>query len=99
MRWRHQRRAVRAAPGRTPTHKGDRVTFLVSSSFLPSPDELARALSLESEVEGTVIDFSDSGSTAQAFAIVEIIKKQTVVVPSDKLQLERCEHTCGGKNS
>jgi len=42
----------------------------------------------EEEIEGTVIDFSDSGSRQNAFAIVEIIRKQTVIIPIEKLQAE-----------
>ena len=68
------------------------MTFKLSSSFLPSPDELASSLSLEGELEGVVIDFSDSGTTADAFAIVEVVKKKTVVVPLDMLKIEACDH-------
>lgn len=69
------------------------MTFSLSSSFLPSSEELLKALSLESELEGTVIDFSDSGDTAQAFALVEVVRKQTVIVPVEKLTL------CGSARS
>ena len=34
-----------------------------------------------------MIDFSDSGIRPDAFAIVEIIQKQKVVIPIEKLEL------------
>jgi hypothetical protein len=54
--------------------------------FLPNADELGAVFHEEQELEGTVIDFSDSGIRSNAFAIVEIIQKQTVVIPTEKLQ-------------
>lgn len=33
------------------------------------------------EVEGTIVDFSDSGSVPRMFAVVEVLQRQTVVVP------------------
>jgi hypothetical protein len=43
-------------------------------------------LSLDSEVEGTILDFSDSGTVARVFVIVDVVRRQTVVVPIDKLE-------------
>lgn len=34
-----------------------------------------------------MVDFSDSGSTRNTFAVVEVIVKQTVIVPVEKLRL------------
>lgn len=39
------------------------------------------------EVEGTVVDFSDSGSFTRVFAVVEIVHKQTVIVPIQSLRV------------
>ncbi len=41
----------------------------------------------EAELEGTVVDFSDSGRNPQVFAVVEVVHKQVVIVPIEKLQL------------
>ena len=54
--------------------------------FLPSPEGVLSALAFESELEGTIVDFSDSGQQARAFAVVDIVRRQTVVVPVEKLQ-------------
>ncbi|HMF76278.1 MAG TPA: hypothetical protein VK604_11500 [Bryobacteraceae bacterium] len=77
------------------TYVGDRVKFSLGSVFLPDPEETLAALSLASELEGTIVDFSDSGSAPRAFAVVEIIRRQMVVVPVDKLRLEQDEHPSG----
>jgi hypothetical protein len=37
-------------------------------------------------MEGTIVDFSDSGSTLRAFAVVEVTAKRTIVVPIGKLK-------------
>jgi hypothetical protein len=52
--------------------------------FLPPSEE---PLSLDESLEGTVIEFSDSGSQAQFFAVVEVVRKQTVIVPVSELQI------------
>jgi hypothetical protein len=36
-------------------------------------------------VEGTVVEFSDSGSRARYFAVVEVVTTRRVVVPVEKL--------------
>jgi hypothetical protein len=35
----------------------------------------------EGQLEGVVISFSDSGSERGVFAVVEVVKRQTVVIP------------------
>ena len=72
--------------GGNPTLKGNNVRFHLSDVFLPNAEELRAVFREEEELEGTVVDFSDSGIRANAFAIVEIIQKQTVVIPIDKLE-------------
>jgi hypothetical protein len=56
------------------------------------------ALSLGSGLQGTVVGFSDSGSVPRAFAVVEVIKRLTVVVPVDQLELAEpgSEEPCSG---
>jgi hypothetical protein len=54
--------------------------------FLPSAEEVL-ALSPANELEGVVIDFSDSGTESRVFAVVDVIRRQNVVVPVEKLQV------------
>ena len=64
---------------------GDKVRFQLSDVFLPNPDEVMVPPPLTAEMEGTVIGFSDSGEKRRAFAVVEVVRTQTVVVPVDRL--------------
>lgn len=64
---------------------GDRVRFLISDVFLPSPETVFAPPPAEVEVEGTVVAFSDSGHTARAFVVVDVVRKQAVVVPVEKV--------------
>ena len=61
--------------------------FRVSDVFLPNAEELLSPLSPDGKVEGTIIDFSDSGSKPRAFAVVEVVSRQTMVVPVERLKL------------
>ena len=60
--------------------------FHLADVFLPNAVDLRAVFRDEEEIEGTVIDFSDSGSRQNAFAVVEIIRKQTVIIPIEKLE-------------
>lgn len=71
------------------TQKGDRVRFSISDAFLPGAEELATLATSNETVEGTVIDFSDSGPKADYFAVVDVIRRRTVVVPVEKLEVVR----------
>ena len=53
--------------------------------FLPSLDSLLLAPSAQEELEGTIVDFSDSGQKARFFALVDVVRRRTVVVPVEKL--------------
>jgi len=55
--------------------------------FLPSTEELPQLRSADAETEGTIVDFSDSGSKHRAFAVVELDNGQAMVVPVHKLKL------------
>lgn len=59
--------------------------FRVSDVFLPSPESAFVPPSAEEEVEGTIVDFSDSGQRARVFALIDVTRKQTLVVPVEKL--------------
>jgi hypothetical protein len=69
------------------TQVGDKVRFSVDDIFLPDAGSVFVAAPGEVQVEGTVVNFSDSGSAPRMFAVVEVIRRQTVVVPIEKLQL------------
>jgi hypothetical protein len=62
------------------------VRFRISDVFLPSPEGLLLVPSSGEELEGTVVDFSDSGQKARFFALVDVVRRQTVVVPVEKLE-------------
>jgi hypothetical protein len=72
--------------GRWQTREGDKVRFLVSDVFLPGPEEVFRELAADATLEGTVVGFSDSGSEPRVFAVVDVIRRQTVVVPMNRLR-------------
>jgi hypothetical protein len=61
------------------------VRFSLSSVFLP--ESVLQSLTPESEVEGRIVGFSDSGPSAKAFAVVEVVRRVTVVVPASSLEL------------
>ena len=61
--------------------------FRVSDVFLPGPEELFVVPSPQEELEGTVVGFSDSGSEPRAFAVVDVVRSQNVVVPTAKLRV------------
>jgi hypothetical protein len=59
----------------------------LSDVFLPSPEDLSHTSSADTEAEGVIVDFSDSGPKRHAFAVVELDNGQTMVVPVEKLKL------------
>jgi hypothetical protein len=59
----------------------------MSDVFLPSPEEVLPAMVVTDEVEGTVVGFSDSGAVLRAFAVIEVVRRQEVIVPVDKLRV------------
>jgi hypothetical protein len=69
------------------TNKGDRVAFRVADLYLPAPEEMLAAFSASTELDGTVLDFSDAGGVSRVFAVVRVIQERTVVVPVEKLRL------------
>jgi hypothetical protein len=73
--------------GENTPQKGDQVRFKVAHIFLPDVQEVLASLTETIEVEGTITDFSDSGKTLQAFAVVQLDEKQTVVVPVERLRV------------
>jgi len=63
------------------------VRFRVSDVFLPSQEELPAELSQSSEMDGEVVDFSDSGLEPRVFAVVRISGPQTIVIPICRLEI------------
>jgi hypothetical protein len=71
------------------TQKGCHVRFHLADVFLPNAEDLHAVWGEQEELEGTVVDFSDSGSRRDAFAVVqiEVLVKKTAIVPVEKLTL------------
>ncbi len=65
--------------------------FLVKDVFLPTPEHVFAPLPPDAEMEGTVIGFSDSGLRADAFAVVEALRRQTLIVPIEKLAVYKSD--------
>jgi hypothetical protein len=66
---------------------GDRVSFRISDVFLPEPQEVLAALTPELEANGTLMGFSDSGSSPRAYALVRITDHQSVLLPVAALRI------------
>jgi hypothetical protein len=73
-------------PGAT-AEIGDRVSFRIADVFLPEPSEMLANLTTDVEANGVVMEFSDSGSTRDAYAVVRITAKQSVLVPVSALHV------------
>jgi len=69
------------------TEQGSRVRFSASSVFLWNPENAMSLVSECDELEGTIVGFSDSGDAARAYAVVEVIRKMSLVVPVGELTL------------
>ncbi len=59
----------------------------MSDIFLPSPGGALAAIPEETELEGTIVDFSDSGLKSRFFAVIEVVRTQSLIVPVDKLEV------------
>ena len=59
----------------------------MSDVFLPHAEEVLPAMVITDEVEGTVVGFSDSGGLSRAFAVIEVVRRQEVIVPVEKLRV------------
>ena len=63
------------------------VCFRICDVFLPEPAEVLASLTPEVEANGTVVEFSDSGSNLRAYAVVRITAQQAVVLRVDALRV------------
>jgi hypothetical protein len=66
---------------------GDKVRFPASGVFLPSPGSVFPPLPEETELQGTIIGFSDSGSKSRYFAVIEVVRTQSLIVPVQSLEV------------
>jgi hypothetical protein len=66
---------------------GDRVSFKISDAFLPEPAEVLASLTVEAETNGVIVEFSDSGNSPRAYAVVQITPQQKVVLPLTALHM------------
>ncbi len=55
--------------------------------FLPTADAASSDFPSDAVIEGSIVDFSDSGPERQAFAVVDVGQGQRMVVPVDRLKL------------
>ncbi|HME31285.1 MAG TPA: hypothetical protein VKG65_00895 [Terriglobales bacterium] len=60
--------------------------FQASEVFLTNQEAWLSAPAGATEMRGVIVDFSDSGTKPRAFAVVELIDGQTIVVPVEKLK-------------
>jgi len=60
------------------------VAFRISDVFLPGAAEVLQGVGEDTLVVGKVVAYSDSGSRARAFGVVEL-GKRIVIVASEKL--------------
>jgi hypothetical protein len=69
---------------------GDRVSFRISDVFLPEPAEVLATLTPDTEANGVVVEFSDSGRRPRAYALVRITTCQSVLLPVAALRVGAC---------
>jgi hypothetical protein len=74
-------------PSGTSLGIGDRVSFRVADVFLPEPVEVLATLTADVEANGVVVEFSDSGSSPRAYALVRITAHQSVLLPVAALRI------------
>jgi hypothetical protein len=69
------------------TDIGSRVRFSAHNVFLANQEEAANLASGDEEFEGMIVGFSDSGALVKAYAVVEVARKLSFVVPVQDLRL------------
>lgn len=75
-------------PGRS-VGIGDRVSFRLADVYLPEAAEVLANLTPDVEANGVVVEFSDSGNSPRAYALVRISAHQSVLLPVAALRLAR----------
>jgi hypothetical protein len=66
---------------------GDRVSFRIADVYLPEPAEVLAMLTPDVEANGVVVEFSDSGSSTRAYALIRITAHQAVLLPITALRI------------
>lgn len=61
--------------------------FSAQSVYLLNPRDAACLASWDGDVEGMIIGFSDSGAQAKAYAVVEVVRRMSLVVSVEGLSL------------
>jgi hypothetical protein len=85
---RGRRTTVRGGKIRTVNLRHRIVHFSLVDVYFPDPKKLVLELHRDAEIEGKVIDFSDSGARKDAFAVIRVAGlSQPVVVPVDRLKV------------
>jgi len=69
------------------TDIGSRVRFSAHNIFLPNQEEAESLTSGNEEFDGVITGFSDSGEVTKAYAVVEVVRKLSFVVPVPDLRL------------
>jgi hypothetical protein len=75
----------------TTAQVGDRVSFRISDVFLPEPAEVLASLTPEAEASGVIVEFSDSGSSPRAYAVVQVTPQQKVLLPAGSFRVLKRE--------
>lgn len=69
-----------------PDIKNRLVNFKVRDVYMPDPEEILKQLYENDILQGRVLDVTDSGSSKQAFAVVEIEGvSEHVIVPMERI--------------
>jgi len=71
------------------------VRFNISDVFLPSSEEVFSARAPDAVLEGVVVSFSDAGSELRVFAVVDVVRRQMLVVPVNKMTVVAEGSECG----
>jgi hypothetical protein len=66
---------------------GDRVSFRIADVYLPEPPEVLANLTEDVETHGVVEEFSDSGDSPRAYALVRITMQHAVLIPVTALRV------------
>jgi hypothetical protein len=74
-------------PSEGPVGIGDRVSFRIADVYLPEPAEVLATLTPDVEANGVVVEFSDSGRSLRAYALVRITAHQSVLLPVVALRI------------
>ena len=67
---------------------GDRVSFRAADVFLPEPREVLSRLTTDVEINGVIVEFSDSGHNQRAYALVRVTDQHSVLLPVEALYVQ-----------